>query len=86
MAKVRVLVGTRKGAFVITADGTRRDWKVDGPHFGGWEIYHVKGSPVNPDRLYASQTSGWFGQLVQRSDDGGQTWETNWTMALTRLA
>jgi photosystem II stability/assembly factor-like uncharacterized protein len=71
---VRVLVGTRKGAFVLTADGTRRDWKVDGPHFGGWELYHVTGSPADPNRLYASQSTGWFGQLLQRSDDGGATW------------
>src|SRR6184192_177288 len=75
MSGVRLLVGTRKGAFVLTSDGKRKDWKVDGPHFGGWEIYHVKGSPVDPNRLYASQTSGWFGQLIQRSDDGGKTWE-----------
>ena len=74
MSRVRVLVGTRKGAFVLTSDGSRRDWKVDGPHFPGWEIYHVKGSPVEPDRIWASQTSGWFGQVVQRSDDGGATW------------
>jgi len=74
MSRVRVLVGTRKGAFVLTSDGSRRDWKVDGPHFPGWEIYHVKGSPVEPDRIWASQTSGWFGQVVQRSDDGGTTW------------
>ncbi len=75
MSAVRLLVGTRKGAFVLTSDGKRANWKVDGPHFAGWEIYHLKGSPVNPDRLYASQTSGWFGQQVQRSDDGGKTWE-----------
>ncbi|MCL7452023.1 MAG: exo-alpha-sialidase [Anaerolineae bacterium] len=75
MSRVRVLVGTRKGAFVLTSDGKRQDWDVSGPHFGGWEIYHVKGSPVDPDRIYASQTSDWFGQVVQRSDDGGQTWE-----------
>jgi photosystem II stability/assembly factor-like uncharacterized protein len=75
MSGVRVLVGTRKGAFVLTADGTRKKWDVSGPHFAGWEIYHVKGSPVNPDRIYASQTSGWFGQLLQRSDDGGKSWE-----------
>ncbi len=72
---VRVLVGTRKGAFVLTSDGARRNWEVSGPHFAGWEIYHVAGSPADPDRLYASQTSGWFGQVVQRSDDGGRTWE-----------
>jgi hypothetical protein len=74
MSKVRVLVGTKKGAFVLTSDGKREQWDVAGPHFGGWEIYHIKGSPVNPNRLYASQTSGWFGQVVQRSDDAGKTW------------
>jgi photosystem II stability/assembly factor-like uncharacterized protein len=72
---VRVLVGTAKGAFVLTADGKRDRWQVDGPHFGGWEIYHVAGSPVDADRVYASQTSDWFGQVIQRSDDGGRTWE-----------
>ncbi len=76
MSGVRVLVGTRKGAFILTSDGTRKRWKVSGPHFGGWEIYHVKGSPVDPNRIYASQTSGWFGQIIQRSDDGGKTWNT----------
>ncbi|HTV04770.1 MAG TPA: sialidase family protein [Acidobacteriaceae bacterium] len=75
MSKVRLLVGTRKGAFVMTADGKRDKWKISGPHFAGWEIYHMKGSKVNPDRIYASQTSGWFGQVMQRSDDGGKTWE-----------
>jgi hypothetical protein len=74
MSGVRVLVGTRKGAFVLTSDGKRQRWNISGPHFGGWEIYHVKGSPVDPNRLYASQSSGWFGQIIQRSDDGGKTW------------
>ncbi len=72
---VRVLVGTRKGAFILTSDGKREKWDVSGPHFAGWEIYHLKGSPVEPDRLYASQSSGWFGQVIQRSSDGGRTWE-----------
>ena len=75
MSGVRVLVGTRKGAFTITSDGTRRKWEIDGPHFGGWEIYHLKASPADPNRLYASQSTGWFGQLLQRSNDGGKTWE-----------
>jgi photosystem II stability/assembly factor-like uncharacterized protein len=74
MSGVRLLVGTRKGAFILTADGARRDWSVAGPFFAGWEIYHVKGSPVDPDRIYASQSSSWFGQLIQRSDDGGRSW------------
>ena len=76
MSGIRVLVGTRKGAFILTADGKRKNWEVSGPHFAGWEVYHIKGSPVDPDRLYASQTSGWFGQVIQRSNDGGKTWDT----------
>jgi photosystem II stability/assembly factor-like uncharacterized protein len=76
VSKVRVLVGTKKGAFILTSDGTRKRWKVSGPHFAGWEIYHMKGSVVDPDRIYASQTSAWFGQIIQRSDDGGKTWST----------
>ena len=75
MSGVRVLVGTKKGAFVLTSDGARKTWDVNGPHFAGWELYHLKGSPVDPNRLYASQCSGWFGQLIQRSDDGGKTWQ-----------
>jgi photosystem II stability/assembly factor-like uncharacterized protein len=75
MSGVRVLIGTRKGAFIATADGARTRWNLTGPHFGGWEIYHLKGSPADPNRLYASQSSGWFGQVIQRSNDAGRTWE-----------
>jgi len=75
MSRVRVLVGTHKGAFILSADGKRERWEVSGPHFAGWEVYHVKGSPADPDRLYASQSSGWSGQVMQRSSDGGKTWE-----------
>jgi photosystem II stability/assembly factor-like uncharacterized protein len=75
MSSVRVLVGTRKGAFILTSDGKRQNWTVNGPHFPGWEIYHLKASPADPSRLYASQNTGWFGQLMQRSNDGGVSWE-----------
>jgi photosystem II stability/assembly factor-like uncharacterized protein len=75
MSRVRVLVGTRKGAFILDADAARRDWSVAGPYFPGWEVYHLKASPQNPDRLYASQSSGWFGQVMQRSGDGGRSWQ-----------
>src|SRR5512143_181961 len=75
MSGVRVLVGTRKGAFILEADGTRERWDVSGPHFSGWEVYHLKASPADPNRIYASQSSSWFGQLIQRSNDGGKTWE-----------
>jgi hypothetical protein len=73
MSSVRVLVGTKKGAFVLTADAARNNWTISQPHFPGWELYHLKGSPADPNRLYASQSSGWFGQQIQRSDDGGLT-------------
>ena len=75
MSRVRVLVGTRKGAFVLESDGKREQWTINGPHFGGWEVYHVNASPADPNRIYASQSSGWFGQLIQRSNDGGLSWE-----------
>ena len=81
MSNVRVLVGTRKGAFILSSDGKREKWDVSGPHFAGWEIYHMKGSPADPNRIYASQTSGWFGQIIQRSDDGGKTWHQPGTPA-----
>lgn len=74
MSGVRVLVGTKKGAFILTSDERRTEWAVSGPHFGGWEIYHLKGSSIDPNRIYMSQSTGWFGQLIQRSDDGGETW------------
>ncbi len=74
MTAIRILVGTRKGAFILSSDGKRKKWSIDGPHFAGWEIYHVNGSAVDPNRIFASQTSSWFGQIIQRSDDGGKTW------------
>ncbi len=76
MSRIRVLVGTKKGAFILTSDDGRGSWDVRGPLFGGWEIFHVAGSPADPNRIWASQTSGWFGQVIQRSDDGGETWDT----------
>ena len=80
MSGVRVLVGTKKGTFILTGDGKRQKWSVSGPFFGGWEMYHLKASPVDPNRIYASQTSGWFGQVIQRSDDGGKTWHQPGTL------
>ena len=76
MSGVRVLAGTRKGAFLLTSDEARKRWDVSGPHFPGWEIYHLKASPADPNRIYASQSNAWFGQVLQRSDDGGRTWQT----------
>src|SRR3990170_2511029 len=84
MSRVRVLVGTHKGAFVLSSDGKRKNWEVSGPHFGGLEIYHLKGAPgaggmgvhtilldpSDPQRIFvAISAAGVF-----RSDDGGETW------------
>lgn len=74
MSRVKILVGTRKGAFVITSDASRRKWEISDPLFPGWEVFHLTASPVMPGRLYASQSTQWFGQLIQRSDDGGASW------------
>lgn len=75
MSGVRVLIGTKKGAFIATSDEGRQIWDIQGPEFGGWEVYHIKGSIADPNRLYASQSNGWFGQVMQRSDNGGKSWE-----------
>jgi len=76
MSKIRVLVGTRKGGFILTSDENRKKWDIEGPLFAGLEIYHMKGSAIDPSRIYASQASDWFGQVNHRSDDGGKTWQT----------
>jgi len=75
MSLIKVLVGTRKGAFIITSDASRKSWEIADPLFPGWEVYHLVASPVMPGRLYASQSTQWFGQLIQRSDNGGISWQ-----------
>jgi len=75
MDEVRLLVGTRKGVFILRGDGAQRRWALDGPAHGGWEAYHVQGDPADPDRLYAALWTAWHGTLIQRSRDGGRTWE-----------
>lgn len=68
MTGVRVLVRTRKGSFVLTADRARKDSGVSGPYFSGWE---VAASPSEPNRIWATPSGGWFGQEIQRS---GRRW------------
>src|SRR5437016_5812778 len=75
MSKVRVLAGTRKGAFIMESDGNRQKWDITGPHFTGWEIYHLKGSPADPNRIYASQSCGWYWHVIHRSSDVGKSWD-----------
>lgn len=74
MAKTMVLVGTRKGAFLVESDETRRDWQVRGPFCEGWPVYHVI-HDAESGSIYAAAASEWHGATVWRSRDLGETWE-----------
>jgi photosystem II stability/assembly factor-like uncharacterized protein len=74
MSKTVLLVGTRKGCFLLESDENRRDWEVRGPFCEGWPIYHAihaAGSGV----IYAAAASEWHGASVWRSPDLGETWD-----------
>ena len=74
MALTVLLVGTRKGCFVLESDGTRSDWKVRGPYCEGWPIYHAVHDPGS-GAMYAAAASEWHGAGVWRSNDLGESWE-----------
>jgi photosystem II stability/assembly factor-like uncharacterized protein len=74
MPKTVLLVGTRKGCFMLESDGDRRDWKMRGPYCEGWPVYHAIHDP-STDTLYAAAASEWHGAGVWRSGDLGETWE-----------
>jgi photosystem II stability/assembly factor-like uncharacterized protein len=73
MPRVMVLVGTRKGCFLLESDGDRRDWEVRGPFCEGWPVYHAV-HDAETDTIYAAAASEWHGAGVWRSDDRGATW------------
>ncbi|MDX6594127.1 MAG: hypothetical protein QOJ13_3323 [Gaiellales bacterium] len=74
MSKIVLLVGTRKGCFVLESDGNRRDWDVRGPFCEGWPIYHAVHDP-DSGSIYAAAASEWHGAGVWRSSDLGESWE-----------
>jgi photosystem II stability/assembly factor-like uncharacterized protein len=74
MPQTLVLVGTRKGCFVLESDADRRTWNVRGPYCEGWPVYHAVHDPVSGS-LYAAAASEWHGAGVWRSGDLGETWE-----------
>jgi photosystem II stability/assembly factor-like uncharacterized protein len=74
MPKTIVLVGTRKGLFVLESDAERRDWAVRGPYCEGWPVYHAIHDPAS-GTIYAAAASSWHGVAVWRSHDLGETWE-----------
>jgi len=74
MAKrVALLVGTRKGLFVLDGDGERDDWAVRGPLCEGWPIHDAIMDPAS-GAIMAAGGSNWYGPAVWRSDDLGETW------------
>jgi len=74
MPQTVVLVGTRKGLFILESDSDRRDWNVRGPYCEGWPIYHAVHDPSS-GAIYAAAASEWHGAGVWRSNDLGETWE-----------
>jgi photosystem II stability/assembly factor-like uncharacterized protein len=74
MPQTVLLVGTRKGCFVLESDENRRDWQVKGPYCEGWPIYHAIYDP-SAGTIYAAAASEWHGSSVWRSADLGETWE-----------
>lgn len=71
---VQILAGTRKGLFLLRADDARRDWTLDGPMLEGWEVFHAAQDPRD-GTLFAAANNFVYGATVQRSKDGGRTWE-----------
>jgi photosystem II stability/assembly factor-like uncharacterized protein len=74
MSKTVVMVGTRKGCFLLESDEARRDWTMRGPYCEGWPIYHVI-HDADSGTVFAAAASEWHGASVWRSPDLGETWE-----------
>ena len=72
-SKVVLLVGTRKGCFILESDGDRRDWAMRGPYCDGWPVYRAIHDPES-GALYVAAASEWHGAGVWRSPDMGETW------------
>jgi photosystem II stability/assembly factor-like uncharacterized protein len=74
MPRTLVLIGTRKGCFVLESDADRRDWRLRGPYCEGWPVYHAVFDPGSGS-IYAAAASEWHGSAVWRSRDLGESWE-----------
>ena len=71
--RILLLVGTKKGAFIVESDADRRSWSVRGPTCEGYPIQDISRDPAT-GTLYAGGGSSWYGPTVFRSDDLGETW------------
>jgi photosystem II stability/assembly factor-like uncharacterized protein len=74
MPRTLLVIGTRKGCFLLESDADRRDWQLRGPYCEGWPVYHAIHDPGS-GALYAAAASEWHGSAVWRSSDLGETWE-----------
>ncbi|MDQ3867787.1 MAG: exo-alpha-sialidase [Actinomycetota bacterium] len=74
MPQTVLLVGTRKGCFLLESDGDRRDWRVRGPFCEGWPVYQAI-YDADSGAIYAAAASEWHGSAVWRSGDLGESWE-----------
>ena len=71
---VVVLVGTRKGAFILRSDARRKQWSVEGPHFTGLNVHHFTLDPRDGATLFAATYTEWWGSDIQRSNNWGKKW------------
>jgi photosystem II stability/assembly factor-like uncharacterized protein len=71
---ITILVGTTKGAFLISGGSERGSWSVMGPHCDGWPINHLAGDPET-GTIWAGGGGDWHGAGIWRSDDGGESWQ-----------
>ena len=71
--RVLVLLGTRKGAFILESNAARAEWSLRGPFCDAWPINHVIADPVT-GTIYAGGGNDWFGPAVWKTTDLGATW------------
>jgi hypothetical protein len=74
-SRVAILVGTRKGAWILHGDNSRRQWRIDGPHFLGQIVNHLVLDPRDGRTLLAATSTGHLGPTLHRSTNLGKTWE-----------
>src|SRR5262245_9120929 len=74
MSRTVLLIGTRKGCFLLEDDGARKNWELRGPFCEGWPIYHAI-HDASSGAIYAAAASEWHGSTIWRSPDLGTTWE-----------
>jgi hypothetical protein len=73
--KMRLMIGTRKGAYILESDTQRKKWKLASRFQTGWEVFHVRGDPRHPGDVYACVNAWLWGPALYRSHDWGKSWD-----------